>query len=228
MKGLIFDKDGTLFDFSATWETWAARVIRDLAAGDPVLAETLAAEWHFDLETGHFAPSSPVIAGTPGENVALIAAHLPGWSKPELISFLDAAAAEAPLAAVTDLPALMSELREMGYVLGVVTNDAEAPTLDHLDAVNVRGAFDFIAGYDSGFGGKPAPGQLQAFAKTTGLVPQECAMIGDSLTDLMAGQNAGMFRIGVLTGMASQAELSPFADVVLSSIAELPEWLRSR
>ena len=32
IRGIIFDKDGTLFDFTRTWGSWTRRVIEDLAA----------------------------------------------------------------------------------------------------------------------------------------------------------------------------------------------------
>ena len=88
--------------------------------------------------------------------------------------------------------------------------------------------FDFIAGYDSGHGAKPAPGQLYAYCKKTGLEPAQCVMVGDSTHDLDAGRAAGMRTIGVLTGPARQAELAPFADVVLPTIAAIPDWLISQ
>ena len=33
IDAILFDKDGTLFDFSATWDFWAAGVIADFAGG---------------------------------------------------------------------------------------------------------------------------------------------------------------------------------------------------
>jgi phosphoglycolate phosphatase len=89
----------------------------------------------------------------------------------------------------------------------------------------VLDAFDFIAGFDSGFGGKPAPGQLLRFCEDLMLKPAHCAMVGDSLHDLHAGRAAGMTTIGVLTGPASRADLAPHADFVMDTIAEIPTWL---
>ena len=50
-------------------------------------------------------------------------------------------------------------------------------------------------------------------------------MVGDSMHDLHAGRSAGMRTIGVLTGPASRADLTPHADVVLDTIADIPDWL---
>ena len=40
--GILFDKDGTLFDFHATWSVWAHGVIHELATGDPAVMDRLA------------------------------------------------------------------------------------------------------------------------------------------------------------------------------------------
>ena len=38
IRGLVFDKDGTLFDFNATWAAWCDGFILGLAAGNEVRA----------------------------------------------------------------------------------------------------------------------------------------------------------------------------------------------
>ena len=97
----------------------------------------------------------------------------------------------------------------------------------HLGDAGILDEMAFVAGYDSGFGAKPAPDPLLAFCAATGLAPADCAMIGDSTHDLAAGRAAGMTCIGVLTGPASRATLAPHSDAVLDSIADLPGWLDS-
>jgi phosphoglycolate phosphatase len=47
-------------------------------------------------------------------------------------------------------------------------------------------------------------------------------MVGDSRHDLIAGRAAGMPTLAVLTGVADEAELAPFADVVCPDIGHLP------
>jgi phosphoglycolate phosphatase len=116
----------------------------------------------------------------------------------------------------------------MGLALGVATNDSEAPARAHLAHAGIADLFAFVAGYDSGWGGKPAPGQLLAFARAAGLDPGACAMVGDSLHDLAAARAAGMAGVAVLTGIAGRDTLAPAADAVLGSVAELPDWIAAR
>ena len=97
---IAFSKDGTLFDFEATWGTWARQFIDDLARGDSMLAGRLAAEMQFDLARGTFKPSSPVIAGTPSDIADCLLPHLPGESPSSLISQMNVSAARAPQAEI--------------------------------------------------------------------------------------------------------------------------------
>ena len=225
VDGLLFDKDGTLFDFHATWSVWAAFVIRDLAGGEEAMINRLATVLHYDLESEHFLPTSPVIAGTNREAAECIAQELPDRSVEAVEHYLMMTASEVPQTPSLPLVPYLSDLAAQGLVLGVMTNDNEYSARAHLKSVGIDGHFDFIAGFDSGFGAKPEPGPLLAFAQSTGLMPERVAMVGDSTHDLIAGRAAGMQTIGVLTGLAETAELAPYADIIFPDIGHIPAWL---
>jgi len=225
IKGILFDKDGTLFDFAATWEAWAQAFLTRLSKGDIGRATELGAMVGFDFTLHRFWKDSIVIAGTPADVVAVLSPHVPELSPMALLDLLNEEAERAPQSEVTPLMPFLEGLRARGLRLGVATNDTEAPALAHLDKSGVTHLFDFIAGFDSGHGGKPQPGQLIAFATSVGLDPSQIVMIGDSTHDLIAGKAAGMTRMAVLTGMASADDLTPHADVVLPDISHLPNWL---
>ncbi len=224
-RGILFDKDGTLFSFAGTWSVWARRLFLELTGGDVVGATRLGAIVGFDFEACSFMRDSVVIAGTPGEIADAIHPHAPEYSRDGLLERMNRLAAGAPLAQVVDLPALLGRLADCGLRLGVATNDAEAPARANIAQLGVTDRFDFIAGFDSGHGAKPEPGMLLAFARTFGLDPADCVMVGDSTHDLLAARAAGMAGVAVLTGIADRDELSPCADAVLPDIGHLPGWL---
>lgn len=224
--GVLFDKDGTLFDFASTWESWAKGFLLRLG-GEPSRAAHLGQVIGFDMQAGRFIADSVVIAGTPGEVVDALHPHLSQFSRADLLDVMNAEAASAPQAEAVPLVPLLDGLRAAGWRLGVATNDAEAPARSHLASAGVTDRFDFIAGFDSGYGAKPGPGQLQGFLAATGLAPASCVMVGDSRHDLMAGRAAGFRTVAVLTGMASAEDLADLADVVLPDIGHLPGWLEA-
>ncbi|MFV2052094.1 HAD family hydrolase [Aliiroseovarius sp. YM-037] len=227
-RGILFDKDGTLFDFNATWVPWSARILTELAGGDLTLARRLGARVGYDLDAGRFEGWSPIVSDTPDVIAAALAPDLPDQSPMEVEARMVAAAQGVEVVEATPLAPFLSGLRQSGFALGVATNDGEAPARSNLDRVGVTGHFDFIAGYDSGFAGKPAPDMLLAFAEAVDLLPETVLMVGDSAHDLVAGRAAGMATVGVLTGVSSRDDLQGLADVVLPDIGHLPAWLGDR
>jgi phosphoglycolate phosphatase len=117
----------------------------------------------------------------------------------------------------------LSALRARGLVLGVATNDTAAGLAASLDRCDLLHNFDFTAGCDSGFGAKPEPQVILAFAAAHGLALNEIAMVGDSTHDMETARRAGpVLRVAVLSGTGTRADLAPQADVVLDSVCDLP------
>lgn len=224
IDALLFDKDGTLFDFRVSWGGWAAGFLADIAE-DATHAERLGRAIGFDAKSRAFDPDSPVIAATAADIAAALAPHLGGISVADLTDRIDETAGSAPMAEAVPLRPLLQALRDRGLRLGVATNDSEVPARQHLAAHGITDCFDFIAGYDSGHGAKPGPGMCLAFAAACGLDPNRVAMVGDSRHDLQAGRAAGMRTVAVMTGIARSDDLAPLADVVLPDIGEIPSWL---
>ncbi len=225
IRAVLFDKDGTLFDFAASWSGATTTLLDRLAEADAARKHALAQAIGFDLGGGRFDPSSPVIAGTLDEAVALLAPHLPGHTRSEIAALLQQSAIEAEMIPPVPLGPLMDQIRGFGLTLGVATNDSAASAEAHLQEAGIQHHFAQVLGYDSGYTPKPAPDMLLAFAALTGLPPRAVVMVGDSTHDLIAGRAAGMTTIGVLTGIADRATLAPHADLVLPDIGHLPAHL---
>ncbi|SEN27442.1 phosphoglycolate phosphatase [Pseudorhodobacter antarcticus] len=226
IDGVVFDKDGTLFDFRASWGGWVQRLLGQIAVDD-AHADALAVAMGYDRETQDFVRTSPVIAGTAMDISAVLLPLMPGMDQVGLAAVLNACAQDAVMAPAVPLRPVLAALRARGLQLGLATNDSEGPARAHLNAHGIADLFDFIAGFDSGHGAKPGPGMCLAFARTTGLAPARVVMVGDSLHDLEAGRAAGMRTAAVLTGIAVAADLAPHADVVLPDIGHLGAWIDS-
>lgn len=228
IDAVLFDKDGTLFDFAGTWDVWTAGFLGRLSGGDHARATRLGDAIGYDYAQARFRRDSVAIAGTPDDMVAALSPEFPGMSPGQILHMINDDVTSAPLAEAVPLLPYLTNLKGAGLKLGVATNDAEAPAIAHLAAVDVHGIFDFIAGSDSGYGAKPEPGQLLAFCDHVAVQPDRALMVGDSTHDLVAGRAAGMWTAAVLTGMADSDELAPYSDVVVPDIGHLPNWLGLR
>lgn len=227
IQGIVFDKDGTLFDFDATWGAWTKAML-ERETDDPATLQRLADVLGYDLEAARFHLGSIVIAETIDVVADAIIGVLPALEKGPLMARMAQQSADVPQVPVGDLKSIMTTLRQMGMQLGIATNDNEAPARANIAQADVIDEFALILGADSGLGGKPATGQLDRFCAATGLDPASCLMVGDSLHDLHAGKAAGMIPVAVLTGPATRETLAPHAVVVLTSIAELPDWIAAK
>lgn len=229
IRGILFDKDGTLVDFEATWATLARSMALKAADGDAARADFLLDQSGLDLATNRFRADSIFAAGTNADVVELWHPHLEGEALATTIARFDAwTAVEASKSAVA-LPgagAALMRLREAGLVLGVATNDSTEAGRLTVEALGWAPRFRAVYGYDSVPRPKPAPDVVFAFAKLTGLSPAEIAFVGDNRHDLETGRaaHAGLV-VGVLSGTGTRAALAPLADVILASVADLPEWL---
>ncbi len=224
LRGLLFDKDGTLFDFHRSWGPWLAGFLAKVSS-DQAHALRLSEALGFELKSQTFRPGSVFVHDTLEEILDALLPHLPDWDRPTLAAYAIRETARVPQVPTVPLAPLLAGLQARGLVLGVATNDNEAPAKAQLEAAGLRAYFPFIAGYDSGYGGKPATGMQRAFCAAHGLAPQQVAMVGDSLHDMTSGRDAGMVTVGVLTGTTSRAELEAVADVVLGDIGALAGWL---
>lgn len=234
IRGILFDKDGTLIDFDRTWGPAAYEAMRALADGDGAKLARLMAVSLYDEPTRSFSPGSPLVGGSSAEYGPLWAEALGRPAGAELYGEMDELFrfwGLESLAPICEPAALLTGLKDRGLKLGIATNDAESSARAQADAMGLTILLDFLAGYDSGFGSKPGPGMVAAFGESCGLAPGEVVMVGDSVHDLAAARAAGVVALGVLTGPLrerARTEIAPYADDIIASVADLPAWLDRR
>ncbi|MEM7222330.1 MAG: HAD family hydrolase [Pseudomonadota bacterium] len=229
IKGILFDKDGTLLDFTATWVPVIRSAAASVAGEAHDKVEELLQIGGFDALEGRVRPDTLLASGNAAEIAQAWGQATAHHHTETLERELDRIFTEEGIARavpVTDLKALFGRLKDRGLALGVATSDGEAGTLGTLRRFGVLELMDFVAGYDSGFGHKPAPGMVEGFCTATGLAAAHVAMVGDNHHDLEMGRRAGVgLKVGVLTGNSTAEDLAPHADHVLESVAEIERLL---
>ncbi|NIJ40170.1 phosphoglycolate phosphatase [Parvibaculum indicum] len=229
IRGVLFDKDGTLFDFHRSWTSVFGEAANRLARGDEALARHLMVAAGYDVSSGRIAAGSIFAAGDTQDLADAWRPHLSAWENDDLVRWLDALFAEmGPVASVpvTDLAVFFARLKERGLVLGIATNDSYASAIAAVARFDFGPQLSFCCGYDSGHGSKPGPGMVQAFCRETGLEASSVAVVGDNTHDLEMARAAGAgLAVGVLTGASGRDDLMPFADMVIDNIAVLPDSL---
>lgn len=229
IKGILFDKDGTLLDYARTWVPVNHELARIAANGDKTLARTLLLATGMDPDTDEVMPDSLLAAGNTVEIVdGLIASGSP-VPRAVLVDALDRLFANTAEFAVpvADLAAIFASLHKAGYRLGVASSDNENSIRETARRFGFDGFLDYVAGYDSGYGVKPEPGMVLGFCERTGLKPHEIAVVGDNNHDLHMGRSAGAgMTVAVLTGTGSRQSLAAASDHCLDDITGLFDILR--
>ena len=224
IAGILFDKDGTLLDFHATWVPKGLDLVAKLCDSDIELMARLMATVGFDEISGRVKSGSILAAGNNLDIAKAWAAQLP-LSVAELEALINAEFAvgiEHPSVPVANLTSSLGQLHDMGYVMGVATMDSEQGIISTLRPYDCLHLFQFLCGYDSGHGSKPGPGMVQAFCEATRIKPHQVMVVGDNTHDLHMGLSASAGAVvGVLTGTSVSADLHQ-ADYILDSIADLP------
>ena len=226
IQAILFDKDGTLIDFKATFEPATGKVIDDLAKGNDEIKVQLAKAAGYDLEAHNLAKVSVVIAGSV-EDIARVWAPFVDMEIGLFIKEIDELFMKYTSETIAPFEYLMPTLKMLkmrGILLGIATNDSEKGGKKHIEAVGASKYFSHIIGYDSGYGGKPEPGMVSAFAEMIGVDVGRIAMVGDSSHDMEAGKKAGAVTIAVKSG-GDDPKLMENADYVLDSIADIPSLL---
>lgn len=224
IAGILFDKDGTLLDFDASWGPVNRMVALMAADGDQALADRLLTACGMDPVSGDIVPDS-LFASANTREIAegMIVAGSP-LSLADLVPRIDNCFAEAARLSVpiTELKPLFARLHGKGLRLGIASSDNERSIRIAAERFGITPYIDFVAGYDSGHGAKPEAGMVLGFCAATGLAPSQVAVVGDNNHDLHMGHNAGAgLKIGVLSGTGSRETLTPASDMVLADITEL-------
>lgn len=129
----------------------------------------------------------------------------------------------------TNVRELLLELAARDIRMAVISNKNEALCTLLLQTLGIRELLENITGGDTYGERKPSPLPLLNVAKKLGINPNECVMVGDSINDMQAGEQAGIDSIGCTWGYGSREELAGASALVhtpLELLAAIDAGLR--
>ncbi len=228
-RGILFDKDGTLIESHDVWAPLYRSMLMRMKGLSENAANALLAQAGYDVEQDRVVGGSVIAGGTTAQLVQLWWPHATAAEREDIVMSIDATDKQAQALEVTAIVALkplLEKLRQKGLRLGVATNDSLASSNRHLSQLGILELFDVVICADTVATPKPAGDMIRKFAELTDISAHEIMMIGDNHHDMDEAANGGAgFRVAVLSGNSSRAELTEIADVVLNDIGELPEHL---
>lgn len=232
---VVFDKDGTLIDVHAYWVSMIRfrsgvvgrrlRLTRKEVAG---LMDAMGVDVH-QMRVKRTGP-----VGIKQRDVVLRAGvdYLNCSGFGDQTDELVDAFAEADRLSMTHLDeliqpidglyALMNGLVTCECRVAVATADRTDRAVLALQHLNIDSFIDFVAGADTVQAPKPAPDVIHLICARLDVPVEHTVMVGDSVSDVQAGVNAGCkAAVGVSSGLAKARELREITPFVVSSIAKM-------
>ena len=117
---------------------------------------------------------------------------------------------------------MLEGLKKKGLKIAVLSNKPHERAIDVVEALFGKGYFDTIVGQSDNRKRKPDPEGALYLADMFAVKPEECIYVGDTNTDMLTGNRADMFTVGVTWGFRGREELKEFG---AHTIIDKPEEL---
>lgn len=237
IKGILFDKDGTLFNYSLVWGPTISRLVDSILMTNSIRGDNdKAREEMFRIvgidDKGNSYSDGAIYNHYRLGKVKSIFRLLcfcakRGLNPVKIIKLISSVSAHSEQGVsevlgkmdFSDLRTLFEKLTGQGYVIGVVTNDITFSARTCLNAMGIADYVSFLRTRESNCKKKPNPEAIKQFATAFKLKGNEIAVVGDCPIDMLFARNgkAG-YKIAVLTGMGDREKLSLSSDVVYEDI----------
>ncbi len=125
-----------------------------------------------------------------------------------------------------DLVGLLEQLRQIGFIMGLVTFVRKTRLTKRLDTWKLGDYFSCAVTPEQVAEFKPSPQPYLKAIEEFHLKPRDCFVIGDEPVDMMGGKRAGTKTIGMPQGFYSREELEEAgAESIITLLNELPSLL---
>ena len=122
-----------------------------------------------------------------------------------------------------NIPAALCELKDRGYVLGVLTNKAHTATIPLCEKY-FSGVFDIVLGQTESFPTKPHSAGMEYIKSQLGA--DKMIYVGDSEVDIQTAKNASVPCVSVSWGFKTREFLLDHkADMVAENVSEMLEFI---
>ncbi|UFU00703.1 HAD family hydrolase [Radiobacillus kanasensis] len=126
-----------------------------------------------------------------------------------------------------EIAALLEELKQKGFKLGMVTGKARRSLEISLQKLDMQGIFDITITGDDVELAKPDPEGLNKALQTLEVSPNQAMFIGDSNADIQAGSDAGVMTVGVhWLDHVQTKEFSVQPDEHFESVETFKQWVQ--
>ncbi|OOB76850.1 MAG: hypothetical protein BEN19_03680 [Epulopiscium sp. Nuni2H_MBin003] len=229
-KGILFDKDGTLLSFQQTWAPIINEVANTVHNNYNIKEDsnTLLKEIGVNGQTidgrGIFATK------TMKEIAEVWQPYVKTISTTQLhdelshIFYKSVEECKNDIKLIDGAEEVLRDLHSKGYILGVATADRKDVTVLMLETLGIKDLFSYVGADDGITLPKPNPYMLNEFCAQNNLEPANVFMVGDTLSDMQFGKNAGAKTIAILDSLTAD-DFKPYTNLIINTVAYVQDVL---
>lgn len=225
IRAILFDKDGTLLQFT---EGWVDSIVGFLE--DKILDDNKKREVFREIgirEYGGVEENSILSSETAMDLAIIFSKYLDedldeiyGELDDHLLNYLKKN--NKFIRETCDLRSLFEGLRNRGILIGIFTSDNYMQAKYSMEYLGLDSFIDFYAAADI-YKKKPNKESLEVFKKKYSLEDQEIIIVGDSRVDMVFGE--GTVKVGVLCGTGSREMLAKYTDNIIDDPSQVLKFL---
>ena len=235
IKCVIFDKNGTLFNFRNIFRPWLLKQMEELSYYIHNLHEACL-YLGYNLETGNFVGSSVIATGTNEEIRKAVITYIKE-NNPELTQhivcnlvknkWIQMPVSNDHIQQSGNIHGVCALLKERNIKIAISTSDDRKSTMNIIKLLKLQSYIDIVVCGDDPISNKPSPEPIWKICGKLGIQPSETMMVGDTNCDIDSGLNAKCgYVLGVLSGNHDSNDLEN-ADEILKNINGIPSYIRS-
>ena len=211
IKGILFDKDGTLLEFHSTQHYIYANVFTCLKdryrVPDPLLQELREALGHLpDRLTSdsllQFSTNPQIAKALFDPSIKYAAEHhwQLSFDNNDLLELIEELSLrdDVPYTSLPNVPETLRYLKYKDYQLGIATTDTLTATVAGLKKTGIYDYFDYLGTGEESIP-KPEPFLADKFCLQCDIKANELLIVGDGKNDMLFAENVGAYFIGVDT-----------------------------
>lgn len=235
IKGILFDKDGTIIDSHIYWgriiERRAASIIRFFSLGDELFGD-LCLTMGYSTKERRLRPEGPIALVSREEVIGILHKFLLSKGAPSSEAMLSELFIKEHEAFAKDLfryihllPGVrefLIQLKKYSIKMAVVTTDTVVNTHEILRHLEIDDLFDVVIGKESTKEPKVTGIPAREALRLLNLMPDDAVCLGDAPMDIIMAKQSGLKAgIGVATGQLSYDILKKHSPYAASSLSEI-------
>lgn len=225
IRAILFDKDGTLLQFTEGWVDSIVGFLEDKILDDNKKREVFR---EIGIREDGGVEENSILSSETAMDLAIIFSNYLDEDLVEIYGELDdhllnyLKKNNKFIRETCDLRSLFEALRERGIIIGIFTSDNYRQAKYSMDYLGLDPFIDFYAAADI-YKKKPNKESLEVFKKKYSLEDQEIIIVGDSRVDMVFGEDT--VKVGVLCGTGSREMLAKYTDNIVDDPSQVLKFL---